>query len=434
MDIEIKPIGRVRGSIKISGDKSISHRLVIIGSISQGMTSGANFLSGDDCMRTVDAFRQMGVSIKIKGDKIDIAGVGLKGLKKPDKELYLGNSGTSMRLLSGILAAQDFETVLTGDESLNSRPMARIINPLRMMGSEISSLYNNGCPPLKIIGKKLRSIIYKTPVASAQVKSCILLAGLYPKGETCITEPLKSRDHTERMLKAFGASVRNTKDTACVMPGSKLKGKKIIIPGDISSAVFFMVLAMTLVGSEVNLIGVGANPTRSRIIDIFKRMGANIKIKMDESRFEPVCDLSIFSSELKSTIVKEEEVPQIIDEIPALCVAAAHANGVTEIRGAGELRVKETDRILSICENLKALGVDITSRGDTIFVRGQRKRIATPKKISGLVTLKSYKDHRTAMAICVAAVSSDAACRIKDIECINTSFPRFFDMLNKLKQ
>jgi len=434
MDVEIKPIDRIVGEAKMPGDKSISHRSVIIGSIAKAKTVAKNFLSGDDCMRSVEAFKKMGVDINIAGDKLTIKGVGLNGLEKPDAELYLGNSGTTMRLLAGILSGQNFETVLTGDESLTKRPMKRIIEPLKKMGAELSSTKNNGCPPLMIKGSKLRGIAYKTPIASAQVKSCILLAGLYANGKTQVEEPFQSRDHTERMLKLFGAQIESRKRITQILPGQPLLGKEIIIPGDISSAVFFIVLGLILSGSKIKIVDVGINPTRSAIIEVLKRMGADIRIDRRTDAFEPMCDLTVSSSSLKPTIVTEEEVPEIIDEIPALCVAAAYADGVTEIRGAGELRVKETDRISSMLENLRQLGVSISVKGITILIEGKRKRISPAKKATGSIILNSFGDHRTAMAMCVAAASSDSICKIEDVACINTSFPGFFDVFHYLKK
>ncbi len=459
MDIEIKPIDRIIGEVEMPGDKSISHRAVMIGSISNGNTQAGNFLTGEDCMRTIDAFKKMRVEISVVGKTLKINGTGLKGLKKPHEALYLGNSGTTMRLISGILAGGDFETTLTGDESLTRRPMDRIIEPLTLMGASISSINNNGCAPLKIKGRKLKSVKYKTKIASAQVKSCILLAGLHAEGVTVVEEPFQSRDHTERMLEHFGADIKRNEKITSIKSKSSLTGKKIQIPGDISSAANFVVLALILEGSELTIRSVGINPTRSKIIDVLQRMGADIKIvppkphfkhtcagsrrispgeisygKNGKKLFEPICDLSITSSNLHGITVTEEEIPEIIDEIPVLCVAAAQASGTTEIRGVGELRVKETDRIKSMVDNLENLGVGILSKDNNIYIEGRKKRFSSKYKLAKNLTLSSFGDHRTAMAMCVAAASSDGSCKIRDIDCINTSFPEFFDIFNYVRR
>ena len=430
MDIEIKSMDRIVGEVDMPGDKSISHRAVMIGSILNGKIQAENFLTGEDCMRTIDAFKKMQVKINVTGKTLKINGAGLKGLKKPAEELYLGNSGTTMRLISGILAGQDFETTLTGDESLLRRPMDRIIEPLTLMGADISGINNNSLAPLKIKGKKLKSIKYKTKTASAQVKSCILLAGLYADGYTIVEEPFQSRDHTERMLGYFGADVKIDGRITSIKSRGALEGKKIQIPGDISSAVFFIVLTLLLEGSKLSLKSIGINPTRRKIIDLLIKMGADIKIENEKKLFEPICDLKINASNLRGIKIKEEEVSEIIDEIPILCVAAAQAEGLTEIRGVGELKVKETDRVFSILSNLKKLGVDISSKNNNIAIEGRRKRFSTK---SGTV-LESYRDHRTAMAMCMAAAASEASCKIRDIDCINTSFPGFFDIFNYLRR
>lgn len=430
MDIEIKPIDRIAGEVEMPGDKSISHRAVMIGSISNGKVQAENFLTGEDCMCTIDAFKRMQVKINVTGKTLKINGAGLNGLKKPGEALYLGNSGTTMRLISGILAGQDFETTLRGDESLSKRPMDRIIEPLTLMGADISSISNNGCAPLKIKGKKLKSIKYKTKIASAQVKSCILLAGLYADGYTVVEEPFQSRDHTERMLEYFGADIKIDGKVAGIKSGRALEGKKVRIPGDISSAAFFIVLTLLLEGSELTLRSIGINPTRRKIVDLLIKMGADIKIENEKKLFEPICDLKINASNLRGIKITEEEVPQIIDEIPILCVAAAQAEGLTEIRGVKELKVKETDRVFSMVDNLKKLGVDISSENNNIAIKGRRKRFSAK---SGTI-LESYRDHRTAMAMCVAAAASEATCRISDIDCINTSFPEFFDIFNYVRR
>ncbi|MFH1790625.1 MAG: 3-phosphoshikimate 1-carboxyvinyltransferase [Candidatus Omnitrophota bacterium] len=429
MNISVKAAERIEGTIEIPGDKSISHRAVMLGSISGGVTEAKNFLEGGDCLSTVNAFREMGVDIEVKGKNLRISGPGLKGLSRPQKDLYLGNSGTTMRLISGILAGQDFEARLTGDESLSKRPMERIMAPLRQMGADIASEAGNGSAPLRIRGRQLRPISYDLPVASAQVKSCILLAGLYADGKTSVTEPLQSRDHTERMLEYFGARISRSGLTTSVISGSNmpaLTGRPIRVPGDISSAAFFMALAALLKGSRVVMKSVGINPTRRKIIDILKRMGADISLSTEEKYFEPVCDIRVNGGRLKGTTVLPGEIPQVIDEIPVLSVCAALAEGKTVIRGIRELRVKETDRVFSIVDNLARLGADVRSDNENLYISGRPGRFANAQ-------LRSFGDHRTAMSMAVAACLSDGTCTIEDVDCVNTSFPNFFGLLETVK-
>lgn len=425
MDKTIKPIDKIAGEIKTPGDKSISHRAVMLGAIAKGETNLDNFLGGEDCLRTVEGFRNMQVDIEITGKKVKIKGVGLKGLRKPKENLYLGNSGTTMRLISGILAAQDFEATLTGDESLSKRPMRRIIEPLTLMGGDIVSIQENGCAPLKIKGSKLKAIDYSTKVASAQVKSCVLLAGLYADGVTSVREPFQSRDHTERMLEFFGADMKSagclTSVKACGRVG--LKAKRFVIPGDISSATFFIALATLLKGSALTIRSLGINPTRRKAVDVLLRMGANIKIENEKHGFEPTGDLKILGSQLSSTVITEDEVPQLIDEIPILTVCAAMADGKTKIHGLQELRIKETDRIFSMVENLRKMDVDITAENNTLCIHGQQRRFKP-------AVLDSFGDHRTAMAMSIAASVSGGECVIREVGCIETSFPTFFTLLD----
>ena len=427
MDVRLKPIDRIAGEIDMPGDKSISHRAAMIGAIAEGRTVADNFLTGEDCISTVNAFKKMNVDIKIDAKKMIVEGVGLRGLKKPEGGLFLGNSGTTMRLISGILAGQDFETTLSGDESLSQRPMERIIDPLKLMGAKISSVEKNGRAPIKIKGNKLQAITYKTKVASAQVKSCILLAGLYTEGLTQVEEPFQSRDHTERMLQLFGGDMKKDGLIVGVKSGGSLKGKKIVIPGDISSAAFFIFLATILKGSELTIKSLGINPTRRRLIDVLIRMGADLKVTKIAQGFEPICDLTVRGSELKGTVVTEDEIPQLIDEIPVLAVAAAQADGKTEIKGVRELKVKETDRVASIVDNLKKMGVDIKTENDNILISGSRARFKP-------ASLESFDDHRTAMAMSVAALASEGGCVIKNTDCIDISFPGFFDISNFVKR
>ncbi len=431
MNKVVKPINGITGEIVVPADKSISHRAIIVGSISQGVTTVSNFLKSDDCAATLQAFRSMGVEITEDGDDIKIAGKGLCGLKKPEKNIYLGNSGTSMRIIPGAVVGQNFEVVLEGDASLSKRPMGRIIKPLKKMGASIASINNNDKPPLKIKGSKIKSTHVKTDVASAQVKSCILLAGLYADGETSVQEPFKSRDHTERMLSYFGADIV-TKDKVFIKGKSALKGKHVIVPGDISSAAFFIVLCLISPDSKLIIRSVGINPTRTGIIDVLKRMGAHIKVDNVKNDYEPTCDITARSSQLKATQVTPQEIPSLIDEIPILCVAASKAEGTTTISGIGELRIKETDRVSSMVENLSSLGQKISDQGDKIVITGNREQFYSGRKNKTL--LNSYKDHRTAMSMAVASCCCKHECTISDAEFIDTSFPDFFKILEKVSR
>jgi len=423
----VKPINYLKGEIKVPGDKSISHRVVFIGSISKGKTEGKNFLEADDCIRTVSAFKNMGVDINIQNGKVTILGNGLKSLKKSSRDLYLGNSGTTMRILPGILAGQDFESVLTGDKSLSNRPMQRIIEPLVKMGVKISAKSPEGKPPLLVRGGEVKAIDYFTKVASAQVKSCILFAGLYANSDTSITEPFVSRNHTERMLEFFGAKISRKSFTISLEAQPELTGKEFFIPGDISSAAFFMAGACMLRGSEVTIKDVGLNETRTGFLDVLLRMGADITILNRKETVEPYGDIRVKYAPLKATVIEKGEVPLLIDEIPILSVLASKADGTTIIKGVSELRVKETDRIMSMTENLKSMGVEIKSIGDDLSIEGNNKRLEEG-------TLKSFKDHRTAMSMAIASLSASSECEIKDADCINTSFPDFFKLLDHLKK
>lgn len=424
-EIKIKPCEVIRGTIEVPGDKSISHRAVMFGAIAKGITEADNFLTGEDCISTVNAFRSMGVDINVTGKKVRVEGVDLRGLKKPEKELYLGNSGTTMRLISGILAGQNFEVVLTGDESLSSRPMKRIIEPLKKMGVDIISVPGTGTAPLKIKGGKVEPMSFELKVASAQVKSCILLAGLYANGLTSVTEPFVSRDHTERMLRFFGVKVKSTgRQSVLENSGNlELKGSKIFVPSDISSAAFFMVAAAILKGSDLTIRNVGINPTRRGIIDVLLRMGAKIELQNVKELYEPVGDLRITGAKLHGTKIEPQEIPLLIDEIPVICVAASCAEGKTEICDVEELKVKETDRIMSMSTNLKKMGVDISSDGKNLFINGKAGR----KKPGEFV---SYGDHRTAMSMAIAALNTEGESVVKDVECVETSFPGFFTLLD----
>ncbi|OQX53790.1 MAG: 3-phosphoshikimate 1-carboxyvinyltransferase [Candidatus Omnitrophica bacterium 4484_213] len=444
---------RIKGEIFLPGDKSISHRAVMLSSIAGGTTEIENFLFCEDCLATVNAFRQMGIKIiakrraprtaSLRGRqsaerKIIVYGRGLRGLTSPSQPLYLGNSGTSMRLLAGILSGQNFSAKLEGDSSLSKRPMQRIIIPLKLMGADIKG--KNGYPPLTIKGKKeLKAIRYKIPVASAQVKSAILLAGLYAEGETELTEIAKTRDHSERMLKLFGADIK-TKGLKCRIKPSPLSSPgKIKIPGDISSAAFFIIGATILTGSHLVLKNVGLNPTRTGIIDVLKRMGGKIQATRYPERqaygagtphatrqnnFEPVGDIIVQASQLKGIEIKGKIIPRLIDEIPVLMVAACFAKGETRIKDIGELRKKEVDRIYSLCYNLKRMGAKIKEKKKEVAIKGVQR-------LKGK-RLNSFGDHRTAMALAIAGLKAEGRTIIENSDCIKTSFPDFRKKLNEL--
>jgi len=420
---------KFNGMIEVPGDKSISHRAVMLGSIAEGTTEIKGFLMGEDCLRTIEAFKAMGIDIQKKAGIIIIHGKGLRGLKAPNKELYLGNSGTTMRIILGLLAGQDFECTLSGDESLSKRPMKRITDPLNSMGAEINSKHQSQdsksqelYPPLKIKGKHpLKPIKYKLPVASAQVKSALLLAGLYADGTSEIEEPLQSRDHTERMLKQFSADIK-IKGSKLSIKNSKLKSKgNIDVPGDISSAAFFMVAAAISRSSKITIKNLGVNPTRIGVIDVLKKMGAKITVTNERKDcFEPAADVVVESSNLKGTTVEADMIPKLIDELPVIMVAAVLSKGSTVIKGAGELRVKETDRIFSMVTNLKKMGADIKAEGDSIIINGS-------EGLTG-VEVDSFGDHRTAMSMAVAGLRAKGKTTILNTDCINKSFPEFEQM------
>lgn len=416
-----QPGGSVNGRIRVPGDKSISHRSIMLGSLADGVTEVTGFLEGEDSLATLQSFRDMGVVIEGPTDgEVTIYGVGLNGLKEPPGPIYVGNSGTSMRLLSGLLAAQSFDTELTGDASLTKRPMGRVADPLRLMGAEIETA-DNGRPPLKIKGgQKLSGIHYDMPMASAQVKSCLLLAGLYADGETSVTEPAPTRDHTERMLTGFGYPVKQDGSTAAVSSGGQLHATRIDVPADISSATFFMVAAAIAPGSDLTLEHVGINPTRIGIINILKLMGADLELQNErEVGGEPVADIRIKYAPLKGIHIPEDQVPLAIDEFPALFVAAACAEGTTIVSGAEELRVKESDRIQSMVDGLKALGVDIEGTPDGAIIQGG--------EIGGGV-VESHDDHRIAMSFCVASLRATAEITINECQNVATSFPGFVEL------
>lgn len=415
----------LRGELTVPGDKSISHRAVMFGSISEGLTEITDFLQGADCLSTISCFRKMGIEIENTGERILVHGRGLHGLTAPSVTLDAGNSGTTTRLISGILAGQNFSSHLTGDASIQSRPMNRIIQPLREMGARISSEKENGCAPLLIQGTSLHGIDYRSPVASAQVKSCILLAGLYADRETSVTEPALSRDHTERMLKSFGATVKRTGLTAQIFPEPQLIGQKIQVPGDISSAAYFLAAALLVPGSEILLKNVGINPTRDGILQVIKKMGGDIQLLNQRTvSGEPAADLLVRHSSLKGTVIEGDLIPTLIDEIPILAVLAAFAEGTTVIRNAEELKVKESDRLSIMVEGLLAMGAEVTGTDDGMIIQGGKPLRGT--------CIDSHKDHRIAMSFAVAGLAAEGVTSIPDSECVAISYPGFYEDLQKL--
>ncbi len=418
----IKKSESIRGEISIPGDKSISIRSVIFGSIAEGDTIITHLGTGGDIQSAVRCLKQLGVSFEEKNDSIIIHGKGLYGLSKPSTVIDVGNSGTTIRLLTGVLAGQKFKSTITGDNSIQNRPMKRITNPLKLMGAEIKGESDDNCAPLIIVGKKLTAIKYVSPIASAQVKSSIMLASLYADGITQILEPYKSRDHSERMLAYMGGNVAVNGNNISIEGGQKLKGREIFIPGDLSSAAFFIAGALIVDNSEILLKDVGVNPTRTGIIDVLKRMGANIYMQnMREINNEPVADILVKSSELKGIEISGETIPRVIDEIPILSIVASVSEGETIIKDAGELRVKETDRIKAVVTNLKRLGADVKELSDGIIING-------PNKLKG-AELESFGDHRIALAFSIAGLNAEGSTIIKDAEWADISFPGFFDLL-----
>lgn len=425
--IEVKQArGVLKGTISVPPDKSISHRAVMISALTEGKTRIKNFLLGEDCLRTLEAFKSLGVKYILNGSILTIEGKGLYGFKEPRKKIFIGNSGTTIRLMLGVLAAQDFKVTLEGDESLNKRPMQRVMEPLRMMGARIEAVEDNFAP-LTIHGAPLRAISYKQNVASAQVKSCILLAGLYANGITRVYEKIKTRDHTERMLKSFSAEIKRKGLMVSINPKNKLISPGTIdIPTDFSSAAFFMAAAVIVPGSKIIITNVGLNPTRIGFLNVLRAMGADIKKKNQKQvSEEPRADLIIkFKSSLKAVNIEKENIPSMIDELPIAMIVATQAKGKTVIKGAGELRVKETDRINSMVMNLRKMGADIEVKKDDISIKG-------PVALNSAV-INSFGDHRTAMSFAVAALMARGKTVIQDTECIDTSFPGFSATLKSI--
>ncbi len=409
----------LKGEITVPGDKSISHRGIMLGALANGTTSITNFLKGADCLSTISCFQKMGIEIEETESEILVHGKGLHGLSAPTEILDAGNSGTTTRLISGILAGQNFSCDLTGDASIQKRPMKRIMTPLSMMGADITSVHNNGCAPLHIKGAPLKGISYQSPVASAQVKSCVLFAGLYANGKTSVTEPFLSRNHSELMLSSFGASIETCGTTATIEPEPVLTAQKVEVPGDISSAAFFIAAGLLIPGSELLIKNVGINPTRDGILRVCKRMGANLELLNTRTQCgEPVADVLVKHSELNGTVIEGDLIPTLIDELPVIAVMAACANGETIIRNAEELKVKESNRLEIIVHHLSEMGCDITGTEDGMIIRGG-------KPLHGAV-LDSYLDHRIAMSFAVAGLVADGETEITNADCVNISYPGFY--------
>lgn len=425
--MEFKKAHQLKGTLYIPGDKSISHRAVMFGALAKGNTRITNFLQGADCLSTIACFEKMGIQIENSNTEVIIHGKGLHGLTAPASMLDVGNSGTTTRLISGILAGQAFSSELNGDASIKKRPMGRIMTPLKMMNADIKSMKNNDCAPLHINGRRLTGIHYQSPVASAQVKSCILLAGLYADTPTSVTEPALSRNHTELMLSSFGASVTSIGNTATIDPDPILIGQDIPVPGDISSAAFFIAAGLIVPNSEICIKHVGINPTRDGILRVCKDMGADITLENEKIiGGEPVADIIVRSSSLRSTIIEGDIIPTLIDEIPIIAVLAAMAEGKTIIKDAQELKVKESNRLDIMVANLSAMGVSITATEDGMIIQGG-------KPLHG-AEIESHLDHRIAMSFAVAALAADGTTTIKNAECVDISYPDFYRDLEQLKQ
>ena len=417
----------LNGEIIVPGDKSISHRSVMFGAIAKGVTTVTGFLMGEDCLSTVSCFRQLGVDIEQTDDQLIINGNGLNGLKEPEEVLNVGNSGTTIRLLMGILAGRDFHSTVLGDESIGKRPMTRVTKPLTEMGAIIDGRENGEYTPLSIRGGDIHGIVYHPPVASAQVKSSILLAGLQAKGVTTVVEPEKSRDHTERMIRQFGGQVEEEGLAVSVSGGQELKGTTIHVPGDISSAAFFLVAGAIVPNSTIILKNVGLNPTRTGIIDVMKEMGADLKIdvKSTDDLMEPVGDLTIRTSNLKGITIGGELIPRLIDEIPVIALLATQAEGETIIKDAHELKVKETNRIDTVVNELTKLGANITATDDGMIIKGRNH-------LKGGSTVSSHGDHRIGMMLAIAALICDNEVQLQQKEAIAVSYPTFFNDLEDL--
>lgn len=427
--IKIKKLNQaLTGELSFPGDKSLTHRAIIFGALAEGESSFTNMLPAEDCVCTRKAFESLGVGIQtLSPTHLKIAGKGLRALTAPKKPLDLGNSGTAMRLLLGVLAGNPFQATLTGDPSLSSRPMGRVTELLRKMGAAFEGRENAHFAPITVKGARLKGIDVKLPIASAQVKSALLLAGLYAEGETRVTEPVKSRDHTEKFLNYFGAKIKEEGLSVSIRGPQRLQAKSFEIAGDISSAAFMMAASLLVPGSKVGFRSVLWNPTRTGIINVLKRMGVKLDIqKIVKSGPEETADftMGVFNTPLRSFEIKKEELPSLIDEVPILAVLATQAQGISVIHDAAELRVKETDRIYSMVSQLSKMGAKISAKGDSLFIEG-------PTPLHGS-TVESFKDHRTAMSLVIAGMIADGQTLVEDVDCIDTSFPNFFELLGKL--
>ncbi|WP_334293883.1 3-phosphoshikimate 1-carboxyvinyltransferase [Acetitomaculum ruminis] len=423
--MELEAVKSLKGEINIPGDKSISHRAIMLGSLAQGESHISNFLTGEDCLSTIDCFRKMGVDIHLSDKNVSIKGNGLHSLKKPSSLLYTGNSGTTTRIISGILSGQDFETQLNGDASIMKRPMSRIIKPLKMMNARIESQLNNDCTPLTIRPSNLKSIDYVSKIASAQVKSCILLAGMYAEGKTSVTEPYLSRNHTEIMVNFFGGKIETEGTKSIITPEPILEARDIIIPGDISSAAYFIAAALITPGSEVLIKNVGINPTRDGILTVCKKMGGNIELlNVNTKNGEKTADILVKYSDLRGVTIEGDIIPLLIDELTIIAVIAMFAKGTTIIKDAAELRVKESDRIKTITTNLSKMGANITETDDGMIIEGG-------SKLYGAET-ESFNDHRIAMSIAIASLNAKGKTIINNSDCVDISYPGFFEDLKKL--
>ncbi|MBP3507696.1 MAG: 3-phosphoshikimate 1-carboxyvinyltransferase [Lachnospiraceae bacterium] len=417
----------LNGEITVPGDKSISHRSIMLGSLASGITEVHGFLQGADCLSSISCFQKMGVNIEndTETNIVRIHGLGLHNLKAPTEILDVGNSGTTTRLMSGILAAQNFTSTVTGDASIQKRPMKRIMTPLSQMGADITSINGNDCAPLHIQGKPLHGIHYQSPVASAQVKSAILLAGLYADGETSVTEPYVSRNHTELMFESFGVNIQCEGTTATVQPAAHLEAQKIIVPGDISSAAYFIVAGLITPNSCITIKNVGINSTRDGILDVCKAMGADITLSnVNDTIGEPTADITVRTSSLRGTVIEGAIIPKLIDELPIIAILACFANGTTIIKDAQELKVKESNRIDVMVQNLSAMGADIEATDDGMIIRGG-------KPLHGAI-IDSKLDHRIAMSFAIAGMNAEGDTEILEAECVNISYPNFYQDLEAL--
>ncbi|MBY0050383.1 3-phosphoshikimate 1-carboxyvinyltransferase [Brevibacillus agri] len=425
--LRVRQAKKITGTVRVPGDKSISHRAVMFGALAEGVTTIEGFLPGADCLSTISCFRRLGIEIEQQGDKVTVHGKGWYGLREPLQHLDVGNSGTTIRLMSGIMATQPFHVVMEGDESIAKRPMRRVIGPLRQMGAKIDGRKDGEFTPLSIRGGKLEAIAYQSPVASAQVKSAILLAGLQANGVTSVTEPHLSRDHTERMLQAFGVSVVRDGLTVSVEGGQKLTGRAISVPGDISSAAFLIAAVMVVPGSSLLIENVGINPSRTGIIDVVKAMGGSLELLNERVvNEEPVADLLVTHSELHGIEIAGDIIPRLIDEIPVIAVMATQAKGKTVIRDAEELKVKETDRIATVVSQLSKFGGRVTPTEDGMIIEGE-----TP--LTGAV-IDSMGDHRIGMAMAIAGLAAIGETGIENEEAIDVSFPGFHELLTRISQ